>query len=538
MNVNQNTPVKSRGNVVPFARSGEYYFQRGIKSYQKKDLVKAKQLFEKAVQVEPEEPTYLCQLAATLAELGDFIESNDLLEYIVSEIDSDISECYYFMANNYAHLGMFREAESEAVRYMENDPNGEFYEDCEELLDLIHTEFGEDLEKCSSEEKLIVKHEKARRSLEKGDFSGARDLLKEMVLAHPEFWAAYNNLALAHFYLGEYDEAFLVLDDVLGKNSGNLHALCNAALFYKQLHQQKELERFTNCLKVIHPIIPEHRYKLGSTFALLEEDELAFQWLNSVRSHGYAWNVTFFHWLAVASLKTGRIQSAEKAWEKVLDLDEESTVATYYLEKLRDNTLDSEEAEYQYTMPLNKLQDPNDLSERIKKLKSTIHKNKLSHLLLIRNWNDEDTTSTLEAFCAEKNETLIMKELAATILFERGYESVQIQKESGIEHLHQPSDDMEKGLVILEQVLAMRGELDSNTAFLWHLLINEAREGSLSIVNSKAWAAAIAYMADYLQEKQTTQKSVAEQFGISASTIQKYSKTLKILHHRQTMKPN
>ncbi|WP_221566868.1 tetratricopeptide repeat protein [Alkalihalobacillus sp. TS-13] len=537
MKVNQHTPQEARGNVIPFARSGEYYFQRGLKAYQKKDLIKAKQLFEKAVEVEPKEPTYLCQLAATLAELGDFIESNDLLEYIVSEIDADISECYYFMANNYAHLGMFREAESEAVRYMENDPNGEFYEDSEELLDLIHTEFGEDLEKHSSEEKLIVKHEKARRSLEKGDFSGARNLLKEMVDAHPEFWAAYNNLALAHFYLGEYDEAFSVLDDVLGKNPGNLHALCNVALFYKQLYQQKELDRFLDCLKVIHPIIPEHRYKLGSTFALLEEDELAFTWLNSVRSHGYAWNVTFFHWLAVASFKTGRVQSAEKAWEKVLDLDADSTVATYYLEKLRDNTLDSEEAEYQYTIPLNNLQDPNELSERIKKLRSTIHKNKLSHLLLIRKWDDEDTTATLETFCAEENEPAIMKELAATILFERGYESVQIHKDSGIEQLDQPSEDMEKGLVILENVLNLREELDSDTAFLWHLLINEAREGSLSIANPTAWAAAVTYMADQLQEKKTTQKSVAEKFGISASTLQKYVKTLKILHHRQAIKP-
>lgn len=236
-----------------------------------------------------------------------------------------------------------------------------------------------------------------------------------------------------------------MLDDILDKNPGNLHALCNVALFYKQLQENKEAERFLGILRVIHPIIPEHRYKLGSTFALLEEDELAFVWLHSVRNQGYAWNVTYFHWLAVASIKTGRKNAAKWAWEKILDLDPESSVAAYYLNKLEEYALQPQYAEYQYTIPVKDVGDEGELSERIQKLKSTIHKNKLSHILLIREMDDAEALPTLEAFCGDKNETPIMKELAAVVLFEKGYTRVDLHLKDGWVQLDQTPDKAKKG---------------------------------------------------------------------------------------------
>ena len=49
--------------------------------------------------------------------------------------------------------------------------------------------------------------EKARRLMESGDFKAAIELLEAMITDNPEFWAAYNNLALAYFYIGETKQA-------------------------------------------------------------------------------------------------------------------------------------------------------------------------------------------------------------------------------------------------------------------------------------------------------------------------------------------
>ncbi|MFD1910572.1 tetratricopeptide repeat protein [Paenibacillus rhizoplanae] len=43
--------------------------------------------------------------------------------------------------------------------------------------------------------------------------------------------AAHNNLALAHFYMGRFAKAKACLNEVLRQDPGNLHALCNMAIF-------------------------------------------------------------------------------------------------------------------------------------------------------------------------------------------------------------------------------------------------------------------------------------------------------------------
>ena len=43
--------------------------------------------------------------------------------------------------------------------------------------------------------------------MESGDFKEAIELLESIITDYPEFWAAYNNLALAYFYIGETEQS-------------------------------------------------------------------------------------------------------------------------------------------------------------------------------------------------------------------------------------------------------------------------------------------------------------------------------------------
>ena len=51
--------------------------------------------------------------------------------------------------------------------------------------------------------------------MESGDFKEAIELLESIITDYPEFWAAYNNLALAYFYIGKTKKANALLHDVL-----------------------------------------------------------------------------------------------------------------------------------------------------------------------------------------------------------------------------------------------------------------------------------------------------------------------------------
>ena len=126
-----NKQRNERGRLIPFTQNAEYFFQRALTYYHQNNLYKAKKLLLRAIKIDNEEPSYICQLAAVLAELGEFTKSNEWLHYVLNEVDPSLTECYFFLANNYAYLGQFEKAQEEALYYLELDPEGDFAEDAE-----------------------------------------------------------------------------------------------------------------------------------------------------------------------------------------------------------------------------------------------------------------------------------------------------------------------------------------------------------------------------------------------------------------------
>ena len=129
-----------KGKILSFVPTGEYYFTKGLKAYRRRDFIKAKKYLGRALQLEPGEPMITCQLAIVSTELGEFETSNQLLHLILEELDIEMAECHYFLANNYAHMGFFRDAFHHAKLYLELDPEGDFQEDTEDLLEVLSFE--------------------------------------------------------------------------------------------------------------------------------------------------------------------------------------------------------------------------------------------------------------------------------------------------------------------------------------------------------------------------------------------------------------
>ena len=96
---------------------------------------------------------------------------------------------------------------------------------------------------------ILIIQEKARRMMEQGNFEQAIEVLENLIEENPDFWAAYNNLALAYFYIGEVDQAKALLHKVLEENTGNLHALCNLAVVHYYEKNEQELNHLLNLLE-------------------------------------------------------------------------------------------------------------------------------------------------------------------------------------------------------------------------------------------------------------------------------------------------
>ncbi|MBP3037919.1 tetratricopeptide repeat protein [Bacillaceae bacterium Marseille-Q3522] len=473
----------AKGQLLSFNPTGEYYFAIGMKAYQRKAYQKAIKYIQKAIRLEPYEPVIVCQLAIIYTELGKYEQSNELLHRILNGIDKEMVECHYFLATNYVHIGLFKAAYQHALRYLDLDKNGEFVEDAEELLDFLSLETDE-LEEYEEDEQ-IIKQEQARDFLMAGEFSKAKGVLLEMIKEYPENWSAYNNLALAHFYLNELPKAEAILNKVLQTDPGNLHALCNKIVFAYYEENDEIIKLYVDLLKKIRPISPEHQFKLGATFALVGEYECAFGFLRKLEKQGFEGDGSFYFWLSTAAYYTGKKELAEGYWKKVLDLS-----------------------------PDKKGQEPwndNRLSLIIQKAESDNLEERLFAVFLTSVSVEKDAQLVLKALQGNQKMTALEEQYISYIQSGKvaakqllvAHETAQM-----LYRFHQPIGNLEIGLYL----------------FWFSIVIEMMKKTSKIFKNSNALAAAVEYIWFSLRNVKITKKRIAEKYQLSSATLRKYVK--------------
>ncbi|WP_449537586.1 tetratricopeptide repeat protein [Ferdinandcohnia sp. Marseille-Q9671] len=491
----QNIKERQRSaKVIPFIQTGEYYFKKGLKAYRQHDIYKSIKHLKRAVQLEPKEPMFLCQLSVALTEVGDYHLSNQYLTKITDDLDSDMPECFYFKANNFAHLGLFQEAGKYAEMYLEREPNGDFSEDAEDLLDLLRLEEGDFEDSANHQDELIVKQEQAREFLETGRLDEAVTHLKEITREYPEFWSAYNNLALAYFYSGDVENASKILEEVLSKNPGNLHALCNTLVFLYYQRKTQKVKELTKRLSMVSPMLFEHRYKLGATFGLVGRHDLAFKWLRNLQRSGFEGDETFYYWLSHSAYFTGHEDVAKNAWKRVLEENPSKKGSAPW--------------ESDRTKPIS------DVLDRW--LTGDFIEERLYGLFLASKTNTSLVPTDLKHI---QFHATIEQEFANYVLHKK-------KKSNKI-----PSYIID-GYHIADTLFTNNKHDDSANEELyltWLMIYDEAVKREFNVSNWHAWAAATEYIWRNHQSHTVTQQQVAEKYKISKATVMKYVKFVKEL---------
>ncbi|KAB7704180.1 tetratricopeptide repeat protein [Bacillus aerolatus] len=492
---------KEKGNVVSFLPTGEYYYTKGLKALRKRELQKAKKYLSRAMDLEPLEAMIACQLAVVETELGNFEQSNGLLHFVLDDLDPLISECHYFLANNYAHLGMFKEAFKHAQEYLEQDETGEFREDAEDLLDLITLDSEEDFDELYEQDELIMMQEEARYLLEGGSFEKAIERLEEVIGKHPEYWSAHNNLALAHFYLGHVEEAHKVLENVLEKSPGNLHALCNLAVFLFYEKQYGLLKELVDLLRKMYPLLPEQQFKLGATFALIGQHEEAYRWLKKLHKSGFEGEPSFYYWLSYSAYFSGRTEAAENAWKYVLRISPE---------KAGQEPWSNGKAE--------QLGHEHQPASIVRRMNSQYEEERLFGIFILSVTEDHKKVMSHPDFCDIESLAFREKIYLADVLGMPVDE--KLKEEACIRLAHETAFALYKEFQPI-------GTEEAGLFMLWFAVFSELAEEQVRLKNSKAFAAATEYVWRKLRGEKESQASLAEKYGLSLSTLQKYIKYVR-----------
>lgn len=487
----KNTKLQKKpGVIIPFALSSEYYFSKGLKYHQQRDYQKAKKFLERARLLSPDEPLILFRLAIVCTEMGEFSESNQILHELLEKSRGEMTECHYYLANNYAHLGMFKEAYHHAVTYLELDEDLIFAEDAEDLLDLLRLEDEELAGEFYRQDDLIAKNERARELLQAGRLTEVVDLLESLVQDFPEYWSAYNNLALAYFYLGEKKKADAILNHILEKNPGNLHALCNKLIFAYYNRDFAAVRFYRERLVKVKPMLVEQQYKLGATLALTGEFEVAYGLLKKLYRQGFYGEGPFFYWLALSAYYSGREREAKKHWEKVVEYEPEKAGQ----EPWNGGPSPSKEKDRQLSVIQKSIQSKH-LEERLLGL-------------FLASLSDQKEEILADYRAGDGLEKQYVQWLLGRGTGGTAMEGVHEAAEY-LHLFHHPLDRRSMGIFLL-----------------WFSLAVELEKDSVPIKNGKAYAAAVEYIWGKLHNERISQDLVARQYNLSVSTLRKYVKMI------------
>ncbi|GIP40271.1 hypothetical protein J31TS4_35510 [Paenibacillus sp. J31TS4] len=552
---------QKKQKVISIKMDATFFFERAVRSLDRLHYDKALKYFRKAVDYEPENPVNHCNLAGILSEMGNYGESNRILQQILEQVDPSMTECHFYMANNYANMEDFENAENSIVQYLEKDANGQFLEEAEEMIELLSYELERPtkLTQIKSRESFF-EHDKARSLLEEGRFGEAVRVLNRLIKKDPEFLAARNNLALAYYYMGQFEKAMEAVLGVLEIEPGNLHAQCNLAIFHQHNEAKEELAPLLDLLRKTVPFQQDQVFKLATTMGILGEHEIAFRLFRRLVKNGdAAEDPCLYHYTAVAAYNIGRWTDAAKYWLQAERLDPKSDIPRFYLSQLGEKRQANEATpaaslSYHYHLPFEEQfrllarskealpdsmkRDPLVRSSFFWALRNGDREAKLQVIQAFGILADEEVEEALRGFLLESGEDDYLKKVALFALRSMGVSEplpIMLQGRRTMAPSTPVSDDLpvweDRWQRVLELTLQhmqkrydMVQQYDMET--LWVEYLSRVYPSAPAIHKAEGWAAALEYLTAKMHRRTVTYEEVAARYGVSPATARKQAKAI------------
>ncbi|WP_341280495.1 tetratricopeptide repeat protein [Paenibacillus sp. FSL H8-0537] len=544
--------------IIPVQWDATFFFERAVRSLDRYHYDKALKYFRRAVEYEPENPVNHCNMAGILSEMGNYQESNKILHWIVDELDPTMTECHFYMANNYANMEQYEAAEGALVHYLEEDADGQYLDEAEEMMELLDYELERPTRVTSIKAREgLFEHDQARTLLEEGKFTEAVRLLEDIIAAQPEFLAARNNLALAYYYMGLFDKAMETIHEALDIDAGNLHALCNLAIFYQHAEDEKSLAPLVELLRKTAPFHEEHVFKLATTMGILGEHEAAYRhFLRLLKDPDLNQDPCLYHYAAVAACNIGRFHEAERLWRQTAKLDPKSNIPRYYMEQLElvKQGQHKSAVSYHYHLPFEEQfklwenssdglpdhlkRDPLVRSSFFWALRHGDRNTKLQVIQALGMIADNEVKDALKAFLIEPGEDDYLKRIAIFVLrtidVQEPLQAILEGKETVIEPNRVPSrlpvweakwqEVVEAALSRMNKRYDLIQQHDLMT--LWVEFLSRVYPDVPKLSKVEGWAAALEYLTAKMHRRTISYHEVSVRYGTSIATVSKNAKRI------------
>lgn len=404
--------ARTKRKVIPFEQNGQFYYRKAKKYIESNNYIDALNFYRKAVEKEPENLEYRLDLAQVFTEMGYYEESNQILLYILQK-DENNADCYFCLGCNFLGLQEYERAKECFEKYLQQDPDGIYAEDAQDLLDILQSHemyFDNDLEVMlnSDRERLYKLANKGKNFLDMGDYKRAIRCLENVIKKDPSLIFARNNLALAYFCEGRLDDAIDVSQGVLKEQPQNVHANCNIAIFYREKGLEEESEKHLQAVLGIETNDPEEIHKIAVTLCELKRHKEANRLLKRLLQYK-PYDIKILHYIAVSYFNLQKFKEALKYWSKIEKIAPNNTISSFY-KRLTHAIMSGErefsEISYHFQVPYE------EVIYRIKKINDLL---RLPHKDLKKRWSSSDELLALLKWGLELNDLSIKRAILGVI---------------------------------------------------------------------------------------------------------------------------
>ncbi|MDY0395950.1 tetratricopeptide repeat protein [Virgibacillus halophilus] len=312
-------PTKNQ-KIIPFVPEGDFYFVRGVKAFQRRKFDAATKWLKIAIGKNPKDPVFKCQLSVVYTEIGAYHEANQLLTDVLMNAKDVYVDCYYLLANNYAHLGLMDDARKYANQYLKEDPEGDFVEEAKDLLELISFEESEEEENAEwdleDEDELLIYQETAFYYVESRQWHKALPILEQLLESFPQHQQAKHEYAQALFFSGSKQQAMDIEEENLALNDHSLYSHANLALFYFLDDQEEAYEKHIRALLNVYPMHEQQKLMVACTLARTGHLDEAFRRFRSLKKGDMDSQLSYFRWYSYTLHITGNHEKAVALWGK------------------------------------------------------------------------------------------------------------------------------------------------------------------------------------------------------------------------------
>lgn len=362
---------KIAANVIEFNRDVDFYLDMADSLIDKGQYISALSPIRRACKIDDGFDAEM--RLAELYFLMEQYEASALIYYKLLVKDHNLSDCYYYLGQNYYYLNELDACFRNLNIYMTLNPESDGVFDAEDLI----SEF--EIENYIDGYKLVYPVENSdfselmqagRGLITSGEYLKAAKIYEKVSDKSEYYILARNSLTLCYILEKDYVEAYNLAKTAVNLDANNIFSLCNIIVVCFYLNKTSECDKYLIRLLNVETENLAELYKIANTLCEIRNHENVYPYLNRILKYK-PYDITILQLSAIAAYNCKHFDEALHKLKMVAKIDE-NDVLSEYLIKFITAVVKEKDVEKGCFQALDySLQFPfGEVSERVKKIKS------------------------------------------------------------------------------------------------------------------------------------------------------------------------